>query len=112
VFELLAVPQSGIPCVQMGFRIVLCISNLFSIYNSDFLPRIQYICWNFSPSCFISANMWVCHISLLSRWISKYLAVSPCGICFPFSVTDYTISDNHNTGYTPNEVDTIQWSIH
>jgi hypothetical protein len=26
----------------MGFRIVLYIRNLFSIDNSDFLPRIQY----------------------------------------------------------------------
>jgi hypothetical protein len=26
----------------MSFRIVLYISNLFSIDNSDFLPRIQY----------------------------------------------------------------------
>jgi hypothetical protein len=82
MFELLAVPQRGIPYVQIGFRIILYISNLFSIDNSDFLPRIQYICWNFSTRCFLLANMWVCHVSLLSRWIPKYLAVSPCGIVF------------------------------
>jgi hypothetical protein len=87
MFELLAVPRRGIPYVQMGFRNVLHISNLLSIDNSDFLPRIQYICWNFKPSFFLLANMRVCHVSLLSRWIPTYLAVSPCGICFPFSVT-------------------------
>jgi hypothetical protein len=57
MFELLAVPQRGIPYVYMGFRIVLYISNLFCIDNSDFLPRIQYICWNFSPICFLLANV-------------------------------------------------------
>ena len=67
MFVLLAVPQRGIPYVQMGFRIVLQISNLFSIDSSNFLPRIQYICWNFSPSCFLLANIWVRHVSPLSR---------------------------------------------
>jgi hypothetical protein len=57
MFELLAVPQRGIYYVQMGFRIFLYISNLFSTDNSDFHPRIQYICWNFSPNCFLLANM-------------------------------------------------------
>jgi hypothetical protein len=52
MFELLAVPQRGITYVQMGFRIVLYISNLFSIDNSDFLPRIHHICWNFNTSFF------------------------------------------------------------
>jgi hypothetical protein len=33
--ELVAVPQRGIPYVQMGFRIVLYISNLFAVANSD-----------------------------------------------------------------------------
>jgi hypothetical protein len=36
--------------------------------------------------------MWVRHSSLLSRWIPKYLAVSPCGIGFPFSVTGTVFS--------------------
>jgi len=67
IFELLAVPQSGIPYIQMGFRIVLQISNLFSIESSDFLPSIQYICWNFIPSRFLLANMSVRHVSLPSR---------------------------------------------
>jgi len=35
MFELLAVPQRGIPYVQMGFRIVLLISNLFSFDSSE-----------------------------------------------------------------------------
>jgi hypothetical protein len=56
IFELLTVPQRVIAYVQLGFRIVLFIINLFSIDNSDFPPRIQYICWNFSSSCFRSAN--------------------------------------------------------
>jgi hypothetical protein len=37
VFVLLAVPQRGTPRVPMGFRIVLYISNLFPIANSDFV---------------------------------------------------------------------------
>jgi len=47
--------QRGIPYVQMGFRIVLYTSNLSSIHSSDFLPSIEYICWNFSPRCFLLA---------------------------------------------------------
>jgi hypothetical protein len=35
VFELLAVPQTGIPFVQMGFRIVLYFINLFSCDSAD-----------------------------------------------------------------------------
>jgi hypothetical protein len=42
MLELLAVPQRGVPYVQMGFRIVLYISNLFSSDSFDFLPMIQY----------------------------------------------------------------------
>ena len=53
--ELLAVPQRGIPYVQMSFRIVLYMSDLFYIHSSDFLPSIDYICWNFNPSCFLLA---------------------------------------------------------
>ena len=53
MFELIAVLQRVIPYVQMGFRIVLYVSNLFSIDSSDFLPRIQHICWNFSPTVFL-----------------------------------------------------------
>ena len=40
MFELLAVPQRGIPYVQMGFRIFLCTSNLFSIDSYDFTMKI------------------------------------------------------------------------
>ena len=56
-FELLAAPQRVIPYVQTGFRIVLYMSNLFSINSSDFLPTIEYVCWNFSPSCFFLAYL-------------------------------------------------------
>jgi len=35
MFELLAVLQRGTPCVQMGFRILLWINNLFSIDSSE-----------------------------------------------------------------------------
>jgi hypothetical protein len=41
MFELLAVHQRGVPYVQMGLRIVLWISKVFYVDNSDFLPRIQ-----------------------------------------------------------------------
>ena len=34
------------PYVQMGFRIVLYISNLFSSDSFDFLPMIQYMRWS------------------------------------------------------------------
>jgi hypothetical protein len=67
MFELLAVPQRGIPYIQMGFRIALYVSNLLSTDSYNFLLSIQYICWNFSPSCFLLANMWFRHVGLLSR---------------------------------------------
>jgi len=41
MLELLAVPQRGMPYVQMGFRIILYISNLFSSDSFDFLPVIH-----------------------------------------------------------------------
>jgi len=78
MLELLAVPQWGMPYVQMGFRIVLYISNLFSSDSFDFLPMIQYMRWSCNPSCFISANTCFCHVSLQSRWMPRYLAVSVC----------------------------------
>jgi hypothetical protein len=40
MFELLAVPQRGMPYIQKGFRIILYISNLFFIDNSDFNTEI------------------------------------------------------------------------
>jgi hypothetical protein len=52
MFELPAVPQKGIPYVQIGFRIVVYISNLFSVVNSDFLTRIQYIVRISAPADF------------------------------------------------------------
>jgi len=60
MLELLAVPQRGMPYVQMGFRIVLCISNLFSSDSFDFLPMIQYMRWSCNPSCFLLVNMCFC----------------------------------------------------
>jgi hypothetical protein len=87
MFELLAVPQRGILYIQVGCRVVLYRSNLFCIGGSDFLPNIHYIYWNFRPTCFLLVNTWVRHVSLLSTQIAKYLAVSVCGIWFPFSVT-------------------------
>jgi hypothetical protein len=66
----------GIPYVQMGFRIVL-----FSIDNSDFLPKIHYICWNSTPQLLSCSKC----VSLLSRYVYKYLTVSPCGIWFPLT---------------------------
>ena len=85
VLELLAVPQRGMPYVQMGFRIVLYISSLFSSDSFDFRPIIQYMRWSCNPSCLLLVKMCFCHVSLRSRWMPKYLAVSPCGICCPFS---------------------------
>jgi hypothetical protein len=76
----------------MGFRIVLYISNLFSSESFDFLPMMQYMRWSCNPSCFLLVNMCFCHVSLRSRRILKYLAVSRCGICCPFSVTAGQVS--------------------
>jgi len=92
MFELLAVPQRGMPYVQMGFRVVLYISNLFSSDSFDLLPMIQYMRWSCNPSCFLLVNMRFCHVSLRSRWMPKYLAVSRCGICCPFSVSAGQVS--------------------
>ena len=85
MLELLAVPQMVMPYVQMGFRIFLYISN-FSSDSFDFLPMIQYMRWSCNPSCFLLVNMCFCYVSLQSRWIPRYLAVSLCGICCPFNV--------------------------
>ena len=50
----------GDAVVQMGFRIVLCISNLFSSY---FFPMIQYMRWSCNPKCFF----WqICVFALLA----------------------------------------------
>jgi hypothetical protein len=62
------------------------LATYFSSDNPHLLPRIQYICWNFNPSCFLLTNMCVYHVSLRSVLIPEYLVVSPCGICFPLSV--------------------------
>jgi hypothetical protein len=43
MFELLAVPHRVIPFVQMGFRVVSYISNLFSIDNSFFLDSNTFV---------------------------------------------------------------------
>ena len=63
MLELLAVPQRGMPYVQMGFRIALYISNLFSSDSFDFLPMIQFmrqsenICATlFHMSCSVNCN--------------------------------------------------------
>jgi len=53
---------------------------------------IQYMRWSCYPSCFISVNMCFCHVSLQSRWMPRYLAVSLCGICCPFNVTAGQVS--------------------
>jgi hypothetical protein len=57
MLELLAVPQRGMPYVQMAFRIVLYTSNLFSSDTFDFLLMIQYIRWSCNPSCFLLVNI-------------------------------------------------------
>jgi len=80
------------PYVQMVLRIVLYISNLFSSDSFDFLPMIQYMRWSFNPSCFLLVNMCFCHVSLQSRWMPRYLAVCPCGICCAFYVTAGQVS--------------------
>ena len=43
MFDLFAVPQRGMPCVQIGLRIVLYTSSLVSSGSFDFLPMIRYI---------------------------------------------------------------------
>ena len=57
ILELLAVPQRGMNYVQMGFRIVLYISNLFPSDSFDFLPMIQCMRWSCNPSCFLLVKM-------------------------------------------------------
>ena len=85
MLELFAVPQRIMPYVQMGFRIVLYISNLFSNDSFDFLSMNQYMRWSCNPSCFLLVKMCFCHVSLRSRWMPEYLVVSLCGICCPFN---------------------------
>ena len=70
----------------------LYISSLFSSDSFDFLPMIQYIRWSCNPSCFLLVNTCFCHVSLRSRWMLKYLAVSLFGICCPFKITAGQVS--------------------
>ena len=65
--------------VQMGLRIVLYISNLFSSDSFYFLPMIQYMRRSCNPSCFLLVNMCFCHVSLRSKWMPRYLAVLSVG---------------------------------
>jgi len=76
MLQLLAVPQRGIPYVQMGFRLVLCIRHLFSNDSFDFLPKIQYMRWSCNPSCSVLVNMCLCHVSLKPSNCNHYLAFS------------------------------------
>ena len=92
MLELLAVPHRGMPYVRMGFGIVLYISNLFSSDSFDFLAMTQYRWRSCNPSCFLSVNMCFCHVSLQSRWMPRYLAVSVCGIFCAFNVTAGQVS--------------------
>jgi len=52
MLELFAASQMGMPYVQMGFRIVLYISNLFSNDGFDFLPMNQYMRWELQSKLF------------------------------------------------------------
>jgi hypothetical protein len=67
MFDVFAVPQRGMPYVQIGLRIVLYISSLVSSGSLDSLPMIQYILWNCRPSCFLLVNICFCHVSRRSR---------------------------------------------
>ena len=109
ILELLAVPQRGMPYVQMGFRIVLCISNLFCSDSFDFRPMIQYMRWSCNPSCFLLVKMCFCHVSLRSRWMPKYLAVSLYGICRPFNVTAGQVSRFKEKVIWVDSVDMFEW---
>jgi len=66
MLELLAVPQRGVPYVQMGFRTVLYIRILFYSHSFDFLPMIQYMRWSCNPRCFLVVKLCFCHVSLQS----------------------------------------------
>ena len=80
MFDELAVPQSSIPYLQMGFIILLYNNSLLSIERQDRLPITQYSSLNLLPSRSLVFQMWVFHVSLRSRWIPKYLALSSRGI--------------------------------
>ena len=58
-----AVPQRGIPYVNIGFSTVLYNRSLFSSDNSDLLPMTQYIRLNERSSCFLLAWMELRHSS-------------------------------------------------
>jgi hypothetical protein len=87
MLELLAVPHNGIPCIHIGFSIVLQIRSLLSNARREFRPSNQYICRNFSPSCLLFVKMCLRHVSLLSRCMPKYLVSSARGIITPLRVT-------------------------
>ena len=65
MLELLAVPQRGVPYVQMGFRTVLYIRILFYSHSFDFLPMIQYMRWSCNPRCFLVVK---------SSWINNFFS--------------------------------------
>jgi hypothetical protein len=82
-----AVPQRGVPYVQISFNIVLYSRSLFSSDNSDCLPMIQYIRLNESSNCFLLTWMCVLHVRRRSKWSPRYLTASCCGMGLPFRKT-------------------------
>jgi hypothetical protein len=87
MFDWDAVPHNGIPYVQMGFNMILCINSLLVRESLDFLPMIQYIRCSISHSCL--HLLWICdfHVDRRSRCIPRYLTVVSWGMIFPLRWT-------------------------
>ena len=58
MFDWDAVPHNGMPYVQIGFNMALCINSLLVRESLDFLPMIQYILFSINPSCL--RLLWIC----------------------------------------------------
>jgi len=64
IFELEAVLHDWTPWIQIGLKIALYNSNLFSVDSCDLLPSSQYIFRSWNPNCFRLVNICFFQFSL------------------------------------------------
>jgi len=87
MFDWDAAPHNGMPCIQMGFNMNLCMSSSLVRESLDFLPMIQFMSCSINPSCL--RLLWICgcQVSRRSKCIPRYLTAVSCGIIFALRET-------------------------
>ena len=88
MLEFDADPHNCTPSVQIGFRIALHTSSLFSSDNCDLLPMIQYSLCSLGSSCFLFVYMCLRQVSFRSRCTYTQIFTSSRWVsCLLFSWT-------------------------